>query len=131
MDTPKIGRVLRFRVDTDWPADLPPQLLRELNDFVKRRDLELTVIRMRSKREPFARTQRLDLRQREVFAEPPRHGLAVNGLCTLAIGIPVCSVGRAADFVLVPGNQDAVLRRDKVWLDEIGAHLDTKTVRFE
>ena len=86
---------------------------------------------MRSERQPLSRAERLDLREREVLGEPAGDRLAVDGLRALAIGKPIGDVGRAADLVLVPRDQHAVLRRDEVRLDEVGAHLDGEPVALE
>ena len=104
------------------------ELLRERDHFVERRDLKLAVVGVRAERQPLARAQRLDLRQREVFGEPAGDRLAVDGLGPLAIGKPLGDVGRAADLVLVPRDEHAVFGRDEIGLDEVGAHLDRQPV---
>ena len=118
--------MLRLRVDADGPATVLAELLGERDHFVERRDLELAVVGVRSEGEPLARAKRLDLGEREVFGEPAGHRLPVDRLRALAVRELVGDVRRAADFVLVPRDEDAVSRRDEVGLDEVGAHLDAR-----
>ena len=44
---------------------------------------------------------------------------------------PARHVGRAGDLVLVPADEDAVLRGDEVGLDEVGALLDRQAVGLD
>ena len=86
---------------------------------------------MRAERKPFPRAQGLDFGEREVLGEPPGHRLPVDGPGALAIRKPLGDVGGAADFVLVAGDEHAVLGRDEIGLDEIRAHLDREAVGLE
>ena len=74
--------------------------------------------------EPLDGAQRLELGEREVLGEPAGHGDAVDRLGRPAVGELRAGrdVGRAADLVLVPGDEHAVLGRDEVGLDVVGAH---------
>ena len=70
--------------------------------------------------------QGLELGEREVLREPARDAAPVDRLRRLArreLGV-VGDVGGATDLVLVPGDEDAVLRRDEVRLDVVGAEPD-------
>ena len=64
--------------------------------------------------------------EREVLGEPAGHLAAVDHLRGPAVRElrVVGHVGGAADLVLVPGDQDAVLGRDQVGLDVVGALPD-------
>ena len=86
---------------------------------------------MRSERQALLRAQRLDLREREVLGEPAGDRLAVDRLRRLAVRETIGDVGRAADLVLVARDEDAVLRRDQVGLDEVGAHLRGQAIALE
>ena len=72
----------------------------------------------------------LQLGEREVLGEPAGDGSPVDGLGRPAVGElgVVGDVGRAADLVLVAGDEHAVLRRDEVGLDEVGALQDRRLV---
>ena len=131
LDAPKVRRMFGLRIDADGPPAGCARLLREREHFIKGRDLKLTVVGVRAEWQPLARAKRLDFRQREVLAEPTAHRLAVDHPGALAIREPLGDIGRAAEFVLVPRDQDAVLRRDEIRLDEIRAHLDRESVRLE
>ena len=74
----EVRRVLGLGIDADRTAAGLAELLRELDDFVERRDLELAVVGVRAERQPLARAERLDLGEREVFGEPARDRLAVD-----------------------------------------------------
>ena len=82
-------------------------------------------------REPLHGAQGAQLGEREVLGEPARHRDAVDHLGRASVGeLGVRGdVGRAADLVLVPGDEHAVLGRDEVGLDEVGARQDRLLVR--
>ena len=80
---------------------------------------------------PLDRPERLQLGEREVLGEPAGQDDAVDdlGRPALANSGRVGDVGGAGDLVLVPGDQNAVLGRDQVGLDVVGAHADRELVR--
>ena len=81
--------------------------------------------------QPLLRTQRLDLGEREVLGEPAGDAPGRRRSSSSCDRELRRDVGRAADLVLVPRDQHAVLRRDQIRLDEIGAHLGAEPVAFE
>jgi hypothetical protein len=105
------------------------ELLRELEHLIERRDLELAVVGVRAEGQPFLRAQGLDLGEREVLGEPAGHRLAVDGLGGLAVRKLHGDVGGPADLVLVTRDQDAVLGRHQIGLDEVRPHLRRQPVR--
>ena len=107
------------------------QPLGKIEYFIERGNRKLAVVRVRAEGQPFACAERLDLGKREVFGEPAGQRLAVDGLRSFAIGKAIRDVAGRTDFVLVPGDQDAIFRRDEIRLDEVGAHLDGEAVAFE
>jgi len=95
-----VRRVLRLRIDADRPVVLLRLALRERDDLLERRDLELAVERRvlrPQRRQPLARTQRLELGEREVLGEPAGDRDAVDDLGRLA----ACEL-RWADTSVVP-----------------------------
>jgi hypothetical protein len=55
--------------------------------------------------------------------------LAIDRLCGTALGKFLGDVARSGNVVLVAGNQDSVLGRDQVRLDEVRSIIDCKLVR--
>ncbi len=127
-------RVLRLRVDADVSPQLLAQPLAQLEDLVERGHLEPVVPHgalLPDLRQSLLGTQRLQLGQGEVGREPPGHGATVDGfggppggeLGTLG------DISRLGDLGLVASDEDAILGRDQVRLDEVGPHACCELVR--
>ena len=135
-DRAEVGRVLRLRVEPDrMPAALPGAA-GQVDDVFECWDPELAVERGIARPkfwQPLARPKGSQLVEREVLREPAGQRNAVDDLRRspvreLGMGGDVC---RAADLVLVPRDQDAVLRGHQIGLDEIGPLLDRQLVARE
>jgi hypothetical protein len=129
--------VLRLRVDADGPA-LPvrPRVLgsEQLEQLLERRHLEAAVERRPAQLgQALARAERLELGEREVLGEPAGDRRAVDRLRGSALRElrAARDVGRSGDLVLVAADEDAVLRRDQVRLDEVGALRDREAIGLE
>ncbi len=131
VDRPEVRRALRLGIHADGTPEFLAKRLRQLDHLVERRHVELPVEHVRPECEPLFRPQGLDLRQREVFREPAGDVHPVDLFCPLAIRKLHRDVRRAANFVFMPGDQDAVLRRHQIRFDEVGAHLGREPVRRE
>ena len=126
-DGVEVRRVLGLRVDADALA--PGQL----EHLVQGRDAEVAVVRRVVRAhagQPLDGPQRAELLVGEVLGEPPGHRAAVDDLGGAPVGElgAVGDVGGAADLVLVAGDEDAVLGRDEVGLDVVGALADGELV---
>jgi hypothetical protein len=55
--------------------------------------------------------------------------LAIDRLCGPALGKLLGDVARSGDIVLMAGNQDSILGRDQVRLDEVGSIIDCEFIR--
>jgi hypothetical protein len=130
-DRSKVCRVLRLGVDADGTATRPAKLLRERNDLVESRNVEPAVVIMRPERQPLLRPERLDLGECEILGEPSGHRRAVDDCAPLPIGELLRDVRGPADFVFVPRDKDAVLRRHQIGFDEVRAHLGRQPVGLE
>ncbi len=84
-------------------------------------------------RETLAGTQTLDLRQREIFGKPARHGFAVDDLRTAPRrkAKMLRDIGGAADLILMTCDEHPVARHDQIRLDVVGTLLDRQPVRFQ
>ena len=111
----------------DHPPVFCGSVCGEGDDVVERRDFKLPIERGRAQlRQALAGTQRLQLRQREVFGEPPCGALAVDSLGRSARCEPgmLRHIGGAGNLVLMPCHQNAVAGADQIRLDQIRAVLD-------
>ena len=86
---------------------------------------------MRAEWQPFPGAQGLQLREREVFGKPAGDVPSIDTVGRLPVGEAVGNIGRRADFVFVPGDQDAILGDDQIRLDHVRALLDRQAVRLE
>ena len=128
--------MLRLRVEANRSSTALALAPGEVGDLLERRDPEPPVERGTARpnlRKPLARPKGSQLVEREVLREPAGQRDAVDHLRRspvreLRMG---GDVRRAADLVLVPRDQDAVLRGHHVGLDEIGALLDRQLVARE
>jgi hypothetical protein len=106
------------------------------DDLLKRRDLELPVedgVRRTQVGQALLRPQRPELGEREVLGEPAGDRDAVDhlrGAATRELRA-LGDVRRARDVVLVPCDEDVILRRDEVGLDVVGSQRDGELVRRE
>ena len=133
-------RVLRLGIDSDPAAALLRLPLREVDDLLERRNLELPVELGWASATGLLRAEGLDLGQREVGGEEACRRKAVKHLGRLAaceLGM-VRNVGRiagrgirVADERLVTGDQHAVVRRHEVGLDVVCAELDREPVGLQ
>ena len=123
--------MLGLRIDADRPTELVSQLLRERDHLVEGRHLELSVPGMRSERQPLARAQRLDFGEREVLGEPSGDRHPIDRLRPLAVRELHRGVRGAADLVLMARDEHAVLRRDEIGFDVVGAHLGGEPIAGE
>jgi DNA-binding FadR family transcriptional regulator len=113
--------MLRLGVDPD------AQLRRQLDDLLEGGHLVPPVVERVARPQlgdALRRSQRLDLGQREVLGEPAGQLAAVDRLRRAPVGElgTAGDVRRARDLVLVAGDEHAVLGRDSVLLDVVGAH---------
>ena len=132
LDVAEIGRMLGLGIDTDVTSARRAELLRERDDLVERRNLKLAVVRVRPRRRSRSRARSVLISASvKSSAEPAGQRLAIDRLRPLAIGKAIGDVGRAADLVLVPRDEDAVFGRDEIRLDEVGAHLDRQPVGLQ
>ena len=133
-DGVEVGRVLGLGRDADLVVQLLLPLLDQGQDLGERRDLEATVVAGVAGthlRQALLGAQGLELAQGEVLGEPAGHLHAVDRLGRATrgeLGV-VGDVGGAADLVLVPGHEHAVLGGDQVGLHVVGAEPDGQLVR--
>jgi hypothetical protein len=130
-DASKIRGMFGLRVDADWSPELLRQLLRQGNDLVEGRDLELAVVVVGPKRQTLLRAQRLDLRQREVLGEPASHLAAVDRLRSPAIRKSDLHVRGSTDLVLMASDEYAVPGRHEVGLDKVRSARRGKTISLQ
>src|SRR3954447_2765016 len=125
----EIGGVLGLGIDADRPSSLGA-LFRQSDHLGEGGHLEPAVITLVTERQPLLRPQRSDLSEREVLGEPASDFVTINLFSRLSRREfrMVGDVGGLRDFVLMAGDQDAILRRNQVWLDEIGTHLDCELI---
>ena len=117
-DRREIAWVLGFGIDADIVR------LGERQYLFKGRDFKLPVKRhivLAQLRQAFLGAQGLEFGQREIFGEPAGHFLTIDGLACLAVGKfgLVGHVGGFRNLILMPRDQYAVFRQDKVRLNII------------
>ena len=110
--------MLGFGIDADIVR------LGEGQYLFKGRDFKLPVKRhivLAQLRQAFLRTQGLEFVQREIFGEPSGLILTIDGLACLAVGkfALLGNIGGFRNLILMPRNQYAVFRQDKVRLNII------------
>ena len=120
--------MLRLRVDADRAAQLPAQPLAQPQHLLEGRHLEAAVPDAcspgaSSGRRSFARRVFSSASVKSVVNHPVtgRPSTQLRRSPGSELGV-LGDVGRAADLGLVPGDEHAVLGRDEVGLDEVGAH---------
>ena len=128
-----ITRVLGLRIDPDRPAAPPAFLQRKLDHPPKRRDLEEAVELLRPERDALHGAQGLDLGEGEVVGEPAFLRGPVDRLLGLASGEfrVLGDIGRLGDIDLVARDQDPVLGRDQIGLDEVSPLPDREPIGLE
>jgi hypothetical protein len=128
--------VLGLGVDPDLAIELARQAAGEIDHLLEGRDLVAAVVdrvALTDIRDPLLGPQRPELAEHEVLGEPAGERLAVDHLRPPAAGElrAVGDVGGARDLVLVAGDEDAVLGRHEVRLNEVGAQAGSQLVGGE